>query len=125
MEPVRAPNAVSSGIRWSADLATRPMEITSPTSADLKWCWQRAKYWKRGPLAFPAAPAAPVYRWGLGPSLDGLFTQSNLGVVTRMTFWLMPAPEYFQAFFFRCDRDEALPPLDRRSSRIAFEWNAA
>src|SRR5262249_23872360 len=50
---------------------------------------------------YPNVHAAPVYRWGLGPSLDGLFAQSNLGVVTRMTFWLMPAPEKFEAFFFR------------------------
>jgi 4-cresol dehydrogenase (hydroxylating) len=57
---------------------------------------------------FPNAAAAPVYRPGLGPSLDGLFTQSNFGVVTRMTLWLMPAPEYFQAFFFRCDREDSL-----------------
>lgn len=55
--------------------------------------------------------AAPVYRWGLGPSLDSLFLQSNFGVVTRMTFWLMPAPERFQAFFFRCDHPDALPQL--------------
>jgi 4-cresol dehydrogenase (hydroxylating) len=61
---------------------------------------------------------APVYRWGLGPVLDGLFTQSNLGIVTRMTIWLMPAPEKFEAFFFRCDGEgdlgrviDALRPL--------------
>lgn len=64
-----------------------------------------------GTARFAGSPAAPVYRWGLGPSLDGLFTQSNFGVVTRMTFWLMPAPEYFQAFFFRCDNDEDLPAV--------------
>ncbi len=52
---------------------------------------------------YGASPSVPVYRWGLGPVLDGLFTQSNFGVVTRMTIWLMPAPEYFQAYFFRCD----------------------
>jgi 4-cresol dehydrogenase (hydroxylating) len=51
---------------------------------------------------------APVYRWGVGPSLDGLFAQSNLGVVTKMTLWLMPAPEYFEAFFFSCDDESAL-----------------
>jgi 4-cresol dehydrogenase (hydroxylating) len=61
-----------------------------------------------GAARFAEASAAPVYRWGLGPSLDGLFAQSNFGVVTRMTFWLMPAPEYFQAFFFRCDFAGAL-----------------
>ncbi len=64
-----------------------------------------------GAARFPGSPAAPIYRWGLGPSLDGLFTQSNLGVVTRMTFWLMPAPECFQAFFFRCDDDAGLPAI--------------
>lgn len=50
----------------------------------------------------------PLYKWGLGPSVDGLFSQSNLGIVTRMTVWLMPAPECFQAFFFRCDDEEML-----------------
>ncbi|WP_224248955.1 FAD-binding oxidoreductase [Hyalangium gracile] len=39
---------------------------------------------------YPEAYAAPVLRWGPGPGLDGLFSQSNLGVVTRMTFWLAP-----------------------------------
>jgi 4-cresol dehydrogenase (hydroxylating) len=53
--------------------------------------------------------ATPTYRWGIGPMLDGLFSQSNLGIVTRMTIFLMPAPEYFQAFFFRCDGPESLP----------------
>lgn len=67
---------------------------------------------------FAGATTAPVYRWGLGPVLDGLFTQSNFGIVTRMTIWLMPAPEHFEAFFFRCDQApdlaaviEALRPL--------------
>jgi 4-cresol dehydrogenase (hydroxylating) flavoprotein subunit len=64
-----------------------------------------------GVARFPGALAAPVYRWGLGPSLDGLFAQSNFGVVTRVTLWLMPAPEYFQAFFFRCDSEAAIAAL--------------
>jgi len=59
---------------------------------------------------FPGAKATAVYRWGVGPAIDGLFTQSNLGVVTRMTTWLMPKPEYFQAFFFRA-KEEALEPI--------------
>ena len=29
---------------------------------------------------FPSAQAAPVYRWGVGPALDGLFSQSNYGI---------------------------------------------
>jgi 4-cresol dehydrogenase (hydroxylating) len=68
-------------------------------------------YIETGFSRFPNAAAAPVYRAGLGPSLDGLFLQSNLGVITRMTLWLMPAPEYFQAFFFRCDREDSLAAI--------------
>lgn len=64
------------------------------------------------------AKADRVYKWGKGPSMDGLFSQSNFGIVTEMTIWLMPAPAYFQAFFFQCDREagiaevvDALRPL--------------
>ena len=60
---------------------------------------------------YAAAKATPTYRWGVGPALDGLFSQSNFGVVTRMTIWLMPAPEYFQAYYFRCETDEGLPAV--------------
>jgi 4-cresol dehydrogenase (hydroxylating) flavoprotein subunit len=83
---------------------------------------------------YPSAHAAPVYRWGVGPSLDGLFSQSNFGVVTRMTVWLMPEPEYFQAYYFRCEDEigiaglvEALRPLRmngtiRSASHIANDY---
>jgi 4-cresol dehydrogenase (hydroxylating) flavoprotein subunit len=60
---------------------------------------------------FPGAKAAPVYRWGMGPVLDGLFSQSNFGVITSATIWLMPKPECFQAFFFRVESDEDIEPL--------------
>ena len=60
---------------------------------------------------FPGADAAALGRWGLGPSLDGLFSQSNLGIVTRMTVWLMPKPEHFQGFFFSTRQDEGLAAI--------------
>jgi 4-cresol dehydrogenase (hydroxylating) flavoprotein subunit len=49
---------------------------------------------------YEQAQAAAVYKWGVGPYLDGLFTQSNLGIVTRLTFWLIPKPAGFRAFLF-------------------------
>jgi 4-cresol dehydrogenase (hydroxylating) len=61
--------------------------------------------------SFSNAQATPIYRWGVGPHLDGLFSQSNFGIVTRMTIWLMPKPEYFQAFYFSIDRDDQLADL--------------
>src|SRR3954447_3882266 len=57
---------------------------------------------------FPHSTTAPVNKWGLGPSLDGLFSQSNLGIVTRMTVWLMPEPEAFEAFFYRCPEPDGI-----------------
>ncbi len=42
----------------------------------------------------PGALTARHYRHGVGPSLDGLFVQGNLGIVTAATFDLMPEPEY-------------------------------
>ncbi len=61
-----------------------------------------------GFCGLPGAKTGAVYRWGVGPSLDGLFSQSNLGIVTRATVWLMPAPPYFQAYFFQASSPESL-----------------
>lgn len=49
---------------------------------------------------FDGTPLAPLHRWGVGPSLDGLFTQSNLGIVTEMTLWLSPLPRALAAVRF-------------------------
>ena len=64
-----------------------------------------------GSARFDGSLTAPLSRWGLGPSLDGLFSQSNLGIVTRMSIWLMPEPDVFEAFFFRSESPDGLPPL--------------
>ena len=58
---------------------------------------------KTGMAGYEGSASAYSYRWGLGPSLDGLFTQSNLGIVVRAGVWLMPQPE---------DADD-LQPRDR------------
>ena len=60
---------------------------------------------------FAAARHGALSRWGLGPSLDGLFTQSNLGIVTRLSVWLMPEPEHFEAFFFSTDAKSGIGPI--------------
>ncbi|HKQ76401.1 MAG TPA: FAD-binding oxidoreductase [Blastocatellia bacterium] len=49
---------------------------------------------------FAKCRASKVIRWGVGPSLDGLFSQSNLGIVTKLTLWLSPLPAFFQYFSF-------------------------
>jgi len=58
-----------------------------------------------------AARARGLHRWGLGPALDGLFSQSALGVVTRATLWLAPASELVRDLVAKVARAEDLPPV--------------
>jgi 4-cresol dehydrogenase (hydroxylating) len=60
---------------------------------------------------YPNARAAQVHRYGVGPMLDGLFCQSNLGIVTRIGLWLQPAPEAFEFFYFQAPNEEDLATL--------------
>jgi len=47
-------------------------------------------------------------KYSFGPILDGLFTQSNFGIVTRMGVWLLPRPPAVQSF--------PMTTISRRSS---------
>ncbi|MDB4891450.1 MAG: FAD/FMN-dependent dehydrogenase [Gemmatimonadetes bacterium] len=47
---------------------------------------------------FANADVAPLRESGVGPSLDGLFIQSNLGIITQLTVWLHPKPKFFDEF---------------------------
>ncbi len=72
---------------------------------------------------FPGAKATHVFPYGVGPYIDGLFTQSNYGIVTRAGLWLLPKPEAFRPFlcFFAEDEDflRALEPLrELRMQRV-------
>jgi 4-cresol dehydrogenase (hydroxylating) flavoprotein subunit len=52
-----------------------------------------------------------VYRRGFGPSPDGLFMQSNFGIVTKMGVWLMPQPECYLSGRVRVREEADLGPL--------------
>jgi 4-cresol dehydrogenase (hydroxylating) len=52
-----------------------------------------------------------VYRYGVGPVLDGLFSQSNFGIVTRATIWLMPAPQTHCLFALQLRHAADLPAV--------------
>lgn len=55
--------------------------------------------------------AMNVYRYGNGPWVDGLFTQSNLGVVTRLGVQLMPEPPGYRAYMVSFPDEDAIEPL--------------
>mgnify|MGYP006278331571 CR=1 FL=1 len=60
---------------------------------------------------YEQATATHVFKYGVGPYLDGLFTQSNLGIVTKIGHWLMPIPESFAAGYFFCRNEADLGPV--------------
>lgn len=68
---------------------------------------------KTGFGRYPGARAEFAYKPGVGPTLDGLFTQSNFGVVTKMGVWLNAAPEYLQGFAFKVgERNDLIRVVD-------------
>jgi (+)-pinoresinol hydroxylase len=48
---------------------------------------------RTGMGALPNSTTWQQYKFGVGPWIDGVFSQSNFGVVTKMGFWLMPEPD--------------------------------
>ncbi|HTW38253.1 MAG TPA: FAD-binding oxidoreductase [Steroidobacteraceae bacterium] len=62
-----------------------------------------------GSLAtLPKGASWQAYKYGYGPYLDGLFTQSNFGVVTKLGLWLMPAPPSYRTVLVQYGQDEDL-----------------
>ncbi|HLA64580.1 MAG TPA: FAD-binding oxidoreductase [Rhodothermales bacterium] len=74
-----------------------------------------------GAAAFPESRVAHLHRWGLGPALDGLFVQSNLGIVTAMTVWLQPVPAFHRHVHFTLPDDTALPAAVDALQRLRME----
>lgn len=50
-------------------------------------------------------PCWQAFQHNYGPSIDGMFTQSNFGIVTKMGLWLMPATGH-QSFMVTFPRDD-------------------
>ncbi|RQS75586.1 FAD-binding oxidoreductase [Burkholderia sp. Bp8963] len=64
------------------------------------------------------------FKWGVGPYLDGMFTQSHVGIVTSMTVALSRRPECVEAFYFWIDDDLKLESAVDATRRILHEAGA-
>jgi 4-cresol dehydrogenase (hydroxylating) flavoprotein subunit len=62
-----------------------------------------------------------LYRRSLGPSLDQLFTQSNLGIVTKVGIWLSPMYETVMHVDVDVYRDDDLAPLVDTLRRLRLD----
>ena len=66
---------------------------------------------RTGMGALPGAKTWAEFRHGFGPSVDGLFSQGNFGIVTKMGFHLMPQPDAYMSGMVYVPRREDLIPL--------------
>lgn len=66
---------------------------------------------RTGMGAMTASKSWHLYQRGFGPSVDGLFQQSNLGIVVKSGMWLMPTPETFMCVDISVPRFEDLAQL--------------
>jgi len=66
---------------------------------------------RTGMGAVPGSDSWQDFHYGAGPSIDGLFAQSNFGIVTKMGIWLMPMPEAYLSGSVTVPRYQDLAPL--------------
>jgi 4-cresol dehydrogenase (hydroxylating) len=66
---------------------------------------------RTGMGSLPNSNTWQVFKWGYGPYLDGIFTQSNYGIVTKFGFWLMPAPPAYKPFVIRYQNEEDIEEI--------------
>ncbi|MEW2117140.1 FAD-binding oxidoreductase [Streptomyces sp. NPDC005474] len=64
-----------------------------------------------GDGTLPGSRMRYLNKSGFGPMLEGLFSQSNYGIVTSAAVWLMPRPPVIRAFGFTFPDDEDLAEI--------------
>lgn len=76
---------------------------------------------RTGYARFDGASSSKLFAPGIGPMLDGLFVQSNLGIVTGLTFWLAPQPEVVQLARFSLSDHASLAGVVDALRRLRLE----
>lgn len=84
-------NALDGGV----GVTLAPYRSHFDAQCGIKVVLPNGKMVRTGMGAMPTAKTWQQFRPGFGPRIDGLFKQSNYGVVTKMGFWLMPQPESY------------------------------
>lgn len=68
---------------------------------------------RTGQGAMPGSRTWQEFKNAVGPAVDGLFSQANFGIITKMGFWLMPEPEaYLSATVFVPRHLDLVPLVD-------------
>jgi 4-cresol dehydrogenase (hydroxylating) len=74
---------------------------------------------RTGMGSVPGDKAWQVFKWGYGPTLDGMFTQANYGICTKMGFWLMPKPPVYKPFEIKFEQEADIADIVEMISPLA------
>ena len=75
---------------------------------------------RTGMGALPTATTWQQFKYGAGPFVDGIFSQSNYGIVTKMGFWLMPEPEATLSGRIRLAHHDDIIPFVRILANLMY-----
>lgn len=59
------------------------------------------------------AISSAIVKEGVGPDISGLFTQSDFGIVTKMTVWLSKQPAFIQSFGYYIQEKKLKQLIDK------------
>ena len=100
-------NALDGGAGWTA----APFRDHFASHCGMEVVLADGEVVRTGMGALPNSKSWQHNRWGYGPWVDGLFRQSNFGVVTKMGFHLMPRPDAMQISTVTSAREEDIVPM--------------
>ncbi|KAK0621842.1 hypothetical protein B0T17DRAFT_618235 [Bombardia bombarda] len=86
------------GDHWAAHSG---LEVVLPTGEVIR----------TGMGALPGNNTWQTFPYGFGPYSDGIFSQSNFGIVTKMGMTLMPNPGGYESFMYTFPHEADLAPL--------------
>ena len=102
-------NALDGGGGWTAS----PFRDHFGVHCGMEVVTAEGEVVRTGMGAVPNSKAWQENKWGYGPWIDGLFRQGNMGVVTKMGFYLMPRPEAYISAQVSVQNEQDIVPLMR------------
>lgn len=103
-------NALERGIAYNS--------LRAETLSSLEVVLGSGKLIRTGFGHFPESRIASLFRHGTGPSLDGLFFQSNYGIVTSATIHLLPKAEAHKSLSIQVSNEKLPELIDRLSALL-------